>query len=834
MSCEKALKAIVLTTAVLLLPQAGAQPANVIDCGDKISGQPLVTVPVLESKDGMLSGTLYTVSEQQKMTTPKNGLGSDPYCFPQWVRAYRPTAPSSWNPPASVLNNPMPGPTLRARVGDVVALTFLNVIDPNKFPGVVDGQCDASSNYPGPNTIMTSPDHYPDCFASSVYTNVHYHGTHTNPNTTGDNVFLEISPSPRKTDGSNAPTITAPTVQPAFAEFFAACKQQLMASDGPKIWPRVWTDLPSSVRKLLMDAVKQSKPAWWTADQKLIAKGNWPQYYVGAVPYCFRLPSYKSASPASTATPSVHTPHTRGAGTAEVDEASAPELPLIMGQAPGTHWYHAHKHGSTTINVMNGMTGVFIIEGEYDDAINKYYGENWTRKQPVLVVQQLGSLPGLVSNLAGGPGADFSINGQLHPTISMPGNSVQMWRIANTSSRAGLQFQAPTGGLQWMQLAQDGVQFDDVNYKASLNKPVLLASGNRADLLVKAPAYKSAGQNSYDVLVFNTIDPSDHAPQKPNVAAFRMLTVNVTPNGTDMSFMPAAPPFPPFLNDVTDKEIAGTKVLKFASAPIAPVPNTKFPSQQFIDGKQFDGEVGVAVLLNRAEEWKVVNETYPPANSNQISHPFHIHINPFQISEIFDPNAILSQTAGTGTLDLAARVSGSNTAAVTGHGTSFTKDLRIGDWLWVKTTQTTDPNIGPSMVIAIADDTNLTLNNSQSAPITGATYVIATPLYTIDKAGARPGQCVLNPTDEASWKPCSSVVPPVDRTWHDVYSIPSGSMFTTDGKTLYKIPGYFKMRSRFVDYSGYYVLHCHILAHEDRGMMTVVEVVPLQTPYSHH
>jgi FtsP/CotA-like multicopper oxidase with cupredoxin domain len=47
------------------------------------------------------------------------------------------------------------------------------------------------------------------------------------------------------------------------------------------------------------------------------------------------------------------------------------------------------------------------------------------------------------------------------------------------------------------------------------------------------------------------------------------------------------------------------------------------------------------------------------------------------------------------------------------------------------------------------------------------------------------------------------------------------------------VPGYFKMRSRFADYSGQYVMHCHILAHEDRGMMSVVEVVPFTTPYSH-
>ena len=30
------------------------------------------------------------------------------------------------------------------------------------------------------------------------------------------------------------------------------------------------------------------------------------------------------------------------------------------------------------------------------------------------------------------------------------------------------------------------------------------------------------------------------------------------------------------------------------------------------------------------------------------------------------------------------------------------------------------------------------------------------------------------------------------------------------------------MRSRFVDFAGHYVIHCHILAHEDRGMMTIV------------
>ena len=48
------------------------------------------------------------------------------------------------------------------------------------------------------------------------------------------------------------------------------------------------------------------------------------------------------------------------------------------------------------------------------------------------------------------------------------------------------------------------------------------------------------------------------------------------------------------------------------------------------------------------------------------------------------------------------------------------------------------------------------------------------------------------------------------------------------------IPGYFKMRSRFVDYPGAYVMHCHILIHEDRGMMFTVEVIPEPPLRVHH
>jgi FtsP/CotA-like multicopper oxidase with cupredoxin domain len=38
--------------------------------------------------------------------------------------------------------------------------------------------------------------------------------------------------------------------------------------------------------------------------------------------------------------------------------------------------------------------------------------------------------------------------------------------------------------------------------------------------------------------------------------------------------------------------------------------------------------------------------------------------------------------------------------------------------------------------------------------------------------------------------------------------------------------GSITMRTRFLDFPGNYVYHCHILMHEDNGMMGIIEVQP--------
>ena len=588
----------------------------------------------------------------------------------------------------------------------------------------------------------------------------------------------------------------------------------------------------------LQSLLETYAPDLWAKDAEQIEQGAWPQYYIGAYPYCFRLPKYTPAKwpPAPTAV--TDTPHTAGAGSHEHDEAADPGRPLIMGQAPGTHWYHAHKHGSTTINVRNGMTGILILEDNsptgYDGFIDRAYKDYPGFKEQVILINQLGTAPGLERGGGGGPGPHFSVNGRLKPKITMKGGEVQLWRLANNSSRAGVYIIEPATttscgktapanapALSWKQTAQDGVQFVNANYRANLTDPVLIGAGNRVDLLVKVPAL-AQGQKSatYNVCVYNTVDPTDRPPFVANAVSEALLTVQVDANGTDMPFMANAPPFPPFLQDITDKEIQGTKELVFASTAPGAAPIANHPAQHTIDGKKFDGEVGVSVRMNKVEEWKVINKTFAP---NQISHPFHIHINPFQISELFDPSAVLSTTAGAAGTSVTT-TNGSN--VVTGNGTSFLADAKVGDFIWIDGEK-------PATVLSIASDTSLTFSIN-AAGVTNATYTLGTPLYTIDKNSTDRRQCYIDPAQESSWKPCTATEPARNRVWWDVFNIPSGNIFYANGgATTYEIYGWFKMRSRFVDYAGHFVLHCHILAHEDRGMMTVVEVSPLQPPYSH-
>jgi FtsP/CotA-like multicopper oxidase with cupredoxin domain len=348
-------------------------------------------------------------------------------------------------------------------------------------------------------------------------------------------------------------------------------------------------------------------------------------------------------------------------GTYQYDVA-----PFPWNQPPGTHWYHPHKHGSTAAQLFNGMAGALLIGGELDDFLYARYGvdpRRWrqlTRFEKVMVVHQIFPDAAFFQNGKKPPGYPPYplVNGQLIPTIHMRYGEVQRWRFVSATSNSATQSVVsldldPTAfpGFEVRQIAQDGVQFHPVNYvRQPLGNAVDgydLAPGNRVDLLVRAPDPPASLQPT-TFYVMRRVVGEVTADERVAIAAqnrsvnaasgVRRLTdadlaasgalVRVFVSGVQSPAMalPAQwPDMPPYLADLTP---SGSRFVSFSMTTDTTggsrlgSPASKF----FIDGLQYSHScAGETIELGQAEEWRVFNNSVP-------EHPFHIHINPFQLT----------------------------------------------------------------------------------------------------------------------------------------------------------------------------------------------------------
>ena len=900
--------------------QPNAQPNECAGVGTS-----LVPIPEIKHSNGTLQAVVIS-GDQPRNLWPISGAPPCNAVTMRYYWGYPQSQSTSWWANWLTKNSigaqePIPGPTLRARVGDQIQVLFLNQINPRDFSNSQDlAQCDISSNgYPGSDT-------FPDCIHSSTTTNIHFHGTHTTPSTTGDNVLLQILANP---NGSVPST-------PPVADFFKWCSKNGTPSNWPQPTPTSWFE---SFAHLQMgntpeggligkyDAAHKPPYSLWQSNERVIRANGWPQYYYGAFPYCFRLPDYNQGG-------------------------------VKMGQAPGTHWYHAHKHGSTNINVSNGMTGALIIEGSYDDWLNSFYGQTNQKnnlQQQVMVIQQLSVASNLKKVVVPpnfpGPAA-LSVNGRLQPVVTMQPGQVQMWRIVNSASRDLITL-CPPAGFNWQQIAQDGVQLAWQNVQT--NQPVTLAAGNRADLLVQAPSSGSTTNipvNAFEGAVAPPASPTANcaAGADPAGDAYAaLLNINVT--GTAVSpaqqlltaanyssywiannattanavIMPLANnpggyyfqattagttgstapffqsaqtqgatitdggvtwtnigakqtgqmPIPRFLADIQPSEVRVRRELVFDSVPnptsppppvvvnpnpppdLTPGAPKKAPptNSHYINNVQFsDQRVDQAMLLDTVEEWKVMSFTNLAPGPNPW-HPFHIHINPFQVIEVFNPQD--SKTlACINPLD-----------PTTWRACS----PLTGPFVWwdvfaipTATSVVIGP-LSPSLPAPVCSPSTatictITFASASAAPQVLQPYCVGNQqcVITINTAPfpqdctSSGNQCPIGSTPAQSLGvQCTAFVastpptpnPPAVTTCWTTAALPSpvpsalqSYVQCTPGATpacTLTIPGHFKMRTRFSDFTGQYVLHCHILAHEDRGMMELVEVVP-NTTMQHH
>jgi FtsP/CotA-like multicopper oxidase with cupredoxin domain len=239
---------------------------------------------------------------------------------------------------------------------------------------------------------------------------------------------------------------------------------------------------------------------------------------------------------------------------------------------------------------------------------------------------------------------------------------------------------------------------------------LLLSAANRADVLVQAPAAPGSGPvpfTSNGVTLF-FVNVTNDAPSDPSVGkGFPSDTQwpTMLPFLKDLGTPPAYPHYVTFGWDAEPQrnQNGGGRLTTTSAGLLNAPPRFTIDNKQF---EEFGPIIDQCMPINGLQDWVLENHTTIP-------HPFHIHINPFQVMEL-------------------------DTPAIDSAG--------------------------------------------------GATYSV--------------------------YKPAS------DQIWQDVIAIPAG--VSVNGQVS---PGRVRIRHQFVDFTGTYVLHCHILAHEDRGMMQLVRVV---------
>ncbi|WP_299618910.1 multicopper oxidase family protein [uncultured Tateyamaria sp.] len=381
----------------------------------------------------------------------------------------------------------------------------------------------------------------------------------------------------------------------------------------------------------------------------------------------------------------------------------------------GTFWYHPHLHGSTALQVSSGMSGAIIIrdnrapvpdsDGGFartGDLDRLLVNEDMQPIQDrVLVLQQIqyacrdadGAIQtnadgtyrcdeGQVGGIEGydqfGPntwptsGRYTSVNGEVlgrlaEATVGVP----ERWRMIHAGVRDTINFEirprigdGPFRGIasadtdSWIEencgpalnyhvVAQDGLTMS----AAQQRDQAILQPGYRVDALVTfpeageycvvdgdAPAVASIGTPEPSRRLLGVVTATGDAPAGVSgtewltewlmAAAARTMPDDVVDriqgDLADGLRLSAFVPHP----DVTDDEVTGYQELAFnidLSLPGAALFE--------IDGKPYDANrVDRLLALGDVEEWTL--------KSDFDGHPFHIHVNPFQVVKILNADGV--------------------------------------------------------------------------------------------------------------------------------------------------------------------------------------------------
>jgi len=275
------------------------------------------------------------------------------------------------------------------------------------------------------------------------------------------------------------------------------------------------------------------------------------------------------------------------------------DVQLPENHPAGLYWYHPHFHPNVAEQVYQGMSGAIIVEGALDE-VPGVKG----LPEKLFVLKEIGISENgeflLDYNAWNFPGSVFTVNGQRNPTLEVRPGETQRWRVLNAST--AFTYRIQLDGHVLNQIASDGNTFAEVSPEQSIE----LVPGARFEAIVQIG---EAGTYSLRTLDFN-----QGFIETPNTV---LATVDV--HGAPVETQPLPTTLLPFV------DLRGLPVDRSRTLTLSVVNDSPF---FLIDGKPFDPDrIDQLVELGTLEEWTI-------RNTSDEMHPFHIHINPFQVVSI--------------------------------------------------------------------------------------------------------------------------------------------------------------------------------------------------------
>ncbi len=277
----------------------------------------------------------------------------------------------------------------------------------------------------------------------------------------------------------------------------------------------------------------------------------------------------------------------------------------------GLYWYHAHVHGAVTNHVARGAAGMLYVANAYTDAIDRL----GIRRRLMLLQQAY--LEADLRTLTYDDGerenperALSLINGQQMPEIHLRPGEPQVWSLLNGSGSAF--YMLRLAGHTFDVVADDGVPLRAARSPA---ETVLLASGKRLEVVVRA------GEAGRYTLSYDAHDQGvDTWPQRAigTVVVEGERWTGPDHPGVDGSCL---------LDDLSQLHVAHELRRTIVLGTNLGVEEGTF-GRFTMNGHAWDPAINEwTSTLGTVEEWRIVNET-------DQDHPFHVHVNPFQITRV--------------------------------------------------------------------------------------------------------------------------------------------------------------------------------------------------------